>query len=42
MCDLHDIDGEDGHGRVDAEALQPRQNRVGSHKEGDHICIGGK
>ena len=38
MCDLQGIDGEDGHGRVDTEALQTRQEGVRADKEGDHIC----
>ena len=41
MSDLHGVDCEDGHSRVDTEALQARQQGVGADKEGDHVCEGG-
>ena len=41
MRDLQDVDGEDGHGGIDTEALQPRQESVGSHEEGYHVGEGG-
>ena len=36
MSNLHGIDCEDGDSRVDTEALQAGQQRVGADKEGNH------
>ena len=41
MSDLHGVDCEDGHSRVDTKALQARQQGVGADKECDHISEGG-
>ena len=41
MSDLHGVDCEDGHSRVDTEALEARQQGVGADKECDHISEGG-
>ena len=41
MGDLQRVDGEDGDGRVDTEALETREESVGSHKESDDIREGG-
>ena len=41
MSNLHGIDCEDGDSRVDTEALQAGQQRVGADKEGNHISEGG-
>ena len=40
MGDLQRVDGEDGDGGVDTEALQSWQEGVGPHKEGDDIREG--
>ena len=40
MRHLQGIDGEDGHGGVDTEALEAGEEGVGPHEEGDDIREG--
>ena len=41
MGDLQRVDGEDGDGGVDTEALEAGEKSVGPHEEGDDVREGG-
>ena len=41
MSDLKNVDGEYCHSRIDTEALETREDGVGSNEEGDDIREGG-